>query len=184
VGQPEGRHSGLPQRQYRPRVDRRRLQQLFPEGTSERLDVLVEATSGPLEQGPARERQPVRVDAGGGDAHEHVARGHGVTAQDGARVECTDRRTHEIEGRGILVTDDVGELGKLTSDDGNARRLGRGSKAAHDRLGSPGIELGHGQVVDHRRGTRPHAHEVVHVHGYAVESDGVVALEHRGDQRL
>ena len=83
-----------------------------------------------------------------------------------------------------MPSDQLGELGELSPGDLHARLLGAGAQATGDRLAHLRVGALDREVVEQRDRLGADAHEIVDVHGHAVDPHGVVALARLGDDHL
>jgi len=80
--------------------------------------------------------------------------------------------------------DQLADLGDLAARDGDVGLPGPLVKALPDLLQEAGVGLLDGDVVEHAQRLGPHAQDVVDVHGHAIDADGVVLVQHLGDEQL
>jgi hypothetical protein len=186
VGEAVHRNVGSQQLEHRADVDHRGLEQdVGDAGSAQLVGPVVEGQAAVLEQGAARQRQPVRVHARRGQADHGVAGRAGRTGDDGVERDGPERRRTEVEStRAGVPAYQLRELGELSPRDLHAGLLGAGAQAARDRLAHLRVGALDGQVVEQGERLGADAHKVVDVHGHAVDPDGVVALRLLGDDHL
>ena len=125
------------------------------------------------------------MNAAAGEADYHVVFVEAASVEDAAERDVTNGGADEIEAEPqARALDDVGELGGLAADQrdaGAARTFGEPHRESlqHHRIGPLDRD-----VVDHRDRKGADADQVVHVHGDAIDADGVVAADQLRDQRL
>ena len=145
----------------------------------ELVELVVDGVAVALEQGLARQGEPVAVDAAAAHADDHVAFAHVPAVDDLVQRHAADRHSHQVE-----AGDHVLELRRLAARDRDLRHGGARAQAGADGIEHGGVGVRHRDVVDERERPRAHADHVVHVHGDAVDADGVVLAHQVGDDGL
>ena len=75
-------------------------------------------------------------------------------------------------------------LCELAADQGTAGAAAAGRQAGHNRLDDIGFETSRSDLVVEHQGLRAERDDVVDAHSHHIDSDGVPAVQRRGDERL
>ena len=120
------RHVGAQQLEHRAHVDHGRLEQGVGDGgAAERLGPVVERQAAVLEQRAPREREPVGVQAGGGEADERVAGRQAAPVTIASSATVPKHAAVEVEAlRRGMAADQLGQLGELAAGDLDPGLLG------------------------------------------------------------
>jgi hypothetical protein len=176
VGERMHRQPRIQDVQHRPHVDLRRPEQLVRQGAAELGDVAVQRETTALQEGSARQREPVRVQTAALETEEHVAGLHRIAGDYPVERDCADRSTNQIEGAARTdAADHLAHLGQLTARTADAGQLAAARDPLSEGAEQLGIGLFDGDVVDQCNRTSTDAQHVVDVHGDAVDADAVVA---------
>ena len=138
-----------------------------------------------FEQGAARQRVAVGVQAAGGQADDRVAGAHRVARDERVGGDRAEGRAAEVEAvRARMAADELGQHRELAAGDLDAGGLGAHLQALRDLRERGRVGLLDGEVVEHRDRLGADADEVVDVHRDAVDADRVEATGLLGDDEL
>ena len=132
-----------------------------------------------FEEGAARQREPIAVDAVAFNADHRVAFAHVFPDNDPIERHVPDRGAGEIESM-----DHVLELGGLSARDRNARHLRAGAEPDGNRIQDFRLNPFDGDVIHHGNRSGAYADDVIDVHRDAIDSHGVVFSQHGCDHGL
>ena len=117
------------------------------------VDILRGLVAGDLEEELAGQGVAVGVEAGGGQADEHVA---GLDGGAGDHLVAVDGADDEAGQVVLSVGIEAGHLGGFAADEGAAVGLAGFGQAGDDGFGDFGVEASGGEVVEEEeRGWRP-----------------------------
>ena len=155
------------------------------DGAAELGRRVVEREAALLEQGVARERVAVGVQAAGRQPDDRVAGRDRVAGDERVGRDRAEGRAAEVEAvRARVAADELGQHGELAAGDLDARALGAGLQALGDLRERGRVGLLDGEVVEHRDRLGADADEVVDVHRDAVDADRAQAPGLLGDDEL
>ena len=169
--------------EHRANVDHRRLEQRVRDRRA--AQVIGPVVEPQRLQHAARQRVAVGVQAARRQADQRVARRAVRARHDAIQRDGPEAGGGEVEAaRRRMAADQLGQHGDLAARDLDAGLLGAGLQPAPDRLEDVRVGLLDGEVVEHRDRLGADADHVVHVHGDAVDPDGVVAAGELGHDQL
>jgi hypothetical protein len=181
VGHRADAHAALQERQHRTRVDPRGLEQLVGDRAPEAGDQRVDRQSHHVEDDPAGQAVPVRVQAGGRQAKHHVAGLHGGAVDDPGALHHTHRKAGQVV---LARRVQVRQLGRLAPHQRAAGLSAPLGDPGHHPLDARRLDARGADVVQEvERLGAVHEH-VVDPHGDQVDADGVVAIRLEGDLEL
>ena len=168
------------------RVDMRRLEQCFTQGPAEfgkRFFIQGPVLSDRLScQGETVAVHPVAF-----NADDHVARANTFPHDDPVQIHDPDGRPRQIEPFSLFAhftLDDVLDLSNFPTGDGDAGAKGSLGQSLCQFPQADRIERLHRNIVHHGQRGRPDAEQIIHVHGDAIDADGVVFPHPLGNQDL
>src|SRR5439155_16671592 len=113
------------------------------------------------------------------DAEQHISRLDGLAHQNSVQSNKAYCGTCEVE-----AFDHVLELRRLAPGYGDPGYFRAVVQSDGNLFENFSFDLFDSKVIHHRNRGCPDANDVVHVHCYAIDADGIVLAEHMRDHRL
>ena len=129
----------------------------------------------------AGQRVAVGMQAGRGEADEHVAFAHAFGIEHARAIDQAHAETGQIV---VVRVHHAGMLGHLAADERAAGLAAALADAADDLGHGLGIQLAHGHVVEEEQRLRAGGKNVVHAHGHQIDAHRIVHAKTLSDLEL